>query len=272
VTDGANLAKQPEFPEGLEFLKLAESVAAACGNHTDQRLPEMGKSCPECLHNLGTMLSILYRVGSCHGRCRGGDHLIEYILGRTCSTALSALSLLRQGYYDEALSLARSIGETANLLTSFVKLPGRLEEWKRADARTRLREFSPVKVRLTLEGAKVPLPVDEERYRQLSSTATHVSPSIQPQLHNIAGIPTLGAMFQDIGAMVSLNETAWATGWAGVAGARLMELPAEEYSRIKGAAVDLLASVGGVTILKSEEIRREYQQKLVASLEGTDEA
>ena len=272
MTDGANLAKQPEFPEGLEFLKLAESVAAKCGDHTDLHLPQMGKSCPECLHNLGTMLSILYRLASCHGHCRGGDHLIEYILGRTCSTALSALSLLRQGYYDEALSLARGIGETANLLTSFVKLPSRLQEWKGADARTRLRDFSPVKVRLTLEGAKVSLPVDEERYRRLSSIATHVSPSIQPQSHNIVGIPTLGAVFQDIGAMVSLNETAWATGWAGVAGARLMKLPFEEYSRIKGVAIDLLASVGGVTILKSEEIRSEYRQKMAASLEGTDEA
>jgi hypothetical protein len=34
----------------------------------------------------------------------------------------------------------------------------------------------------------------------------------------------------------------------------------------------LLASVGGVTILKSEEIRSEYRQKMAAALEDTDEA
>jgi hypothetical protein len=261
-----------KFPEGLEFLNLAESVASACSDHTDKRLPQMGKSCPECLTNLGTMLSVMYRLGSCYETCRGGDHLIEYILGRTASSALSAISLLKQGYYDEALSLARGIGETANLLTSFVKIPGRLDVWKSADAKTRLRDFSPVKVRLALEAAGVPCPIDEERYRRLSSRAAHVSPSIQPQLHNIVGVPTLGAVFQDIGAMVSLNEAAWAPGWAGVSGAKLMTLPEPQYEKIKALAIDLLASVGGVTILKSEEIRSEYQQRLRATLERADDA
>jgi hypothetical protein len=261
-----------EFPEGTDFLKLAADVAEKCGLHTDNRIPEMGKSCPECLKNLGTMLSLLYRLGSCHDGCRGGDHLIEYILGRTCSSGLSALSLLRQGYYDESLALARNIGESANLLCLFVKVPSQLERWKLAEPKTRLRDFAPVRVRLSLEEAGLKdLPIDEERYRRLSSTATHVSPSIRPQLHNIAGVPTLGAIFQDVGAMVCLNETAWAVGWCAISGAKLLNLPSEKYAHVKSVTIDLLASVGAITILKSEEIQRELRQKMAESLKDANQ-
>lgn len=251
---------EKEFPEGLAFLKFADDAAGRCVAESDERFPTMGKACPECLRNLGTMLSRMYRLGSCFERCRGGDHLVEYILGRTTATALSALSLLRQGYYDESLSLTRSIGETANLLTLFVKLPERFEEWKNSDTKIRLREFAPVKVRLALEQAGVPMPLDQERYGRLSETATHVSPGTRPQVHNVAGIPTLGALFQDIGALVALNELAWATGWAGLAGAKLMDLPGDEYPRIKALSIELLASVGGVTLQKSAEIRSQFSE------------
>jgi len=125
----AHMTQPQKFPEGIEFLKLAESVAEKCCLDTDEHLLKMGKAYTECMRNVGTMLATIYRLGSCHDGCRGGDHLIEYILGRTCSSGLSALSLLRQGYYDESLALARNMGETANLLALFVKMPSRMQEW-----------------------------------------------------------------------------------------------------------------------------------------------
>jgi hypothetical protein len=249
-----------QFPEGLAFLKLAEEAAGRCATESDERFPSMGKACPECLRNLGTILSQMYRLGSCFERCQGGDHLIEYILGRTTATALSALSLLRQGYYDESLSLTRSIGETANLFMLFVKLPARLEEWKSSDTKSRLKKFSPIHVRLALEQAGVPMPLDKERYGRLSETATHISPRTRPQMHNVAGVPTLGALFQEMGALVALNELAWATGWAGLVGAKLMDLPGDEYPRIKALSIELLASVGGLTLQKSAEIRDQLSE------------
>jgi hypothetical protein len=143
-----------------------------------------------------------------------------------------------------------------------VKTRARLTEWKASDPKDRLRDFSPVKVRLALEGLGVPLPLDQERHARLSETATHVSPGIRPQVHNIARVPTLGALFQIIGALVCLNELAWATGWAGLAGARLMDLPDDEYSQIKTLRIDLLASVGGVTLQKSADIRADLPKTL----------
>lgn len=219
------------------------------------------------MRNVGTMLATIYRLGSCHDGCRGGDHLIEYILGRTCSSGLSALSLLRQGYYDESLALARNMGETANLLALFVKMPSRMQEWKHADQKVRLRDFAPVRVRLAMEEAGASSPIDEERYRKLSSVATHVSPSLQPQVHNVAGVPTLGAIFQEIGAMVCLNETTWAVGWCGISGAKLLNLPSDSYAAIKTFTIDLLASVGGITILKSDEIQKELREKIANAVE-----
>lgn len=257
----------PKLPEGIEFLKLAESVAEKCCLHTDEHLPKMGKAYTECMRNVGTMLSTIYRLGSCHDGCRGGDHLVEYILGRTCTSGLSALSLLRQGYYDESLALARNMGETANLLALFVKVPSLLEEWKNGDEKARLRTFSPVRVRLAMEQAGASPPIEEDRYRKLSSVATHVTPSIRPQGHNVVGVPTLGAIFQEIGAMVCLNEITWAVGWCGISGARLLNLPSDKYEAIKAFTIELLSSVGGVTILKSDEMRKELRQKMANEIE-----
>ena len=76
----------------------------------------------------------------------------------------------------------------------------------------------------------------------------------------------MGAVFQDIGAMVCLNETAWAVGWCGISGAKLLKLPSEKYAQVRSVTIDLLVSVGGITILKSEEIQRDLRQKVAESL------
>src|SRR5947208_9300520 len=89
-------------PEGIAFFRRVQEVADACAQHTDHHLPKMGKAAPQIFDNLGTVLSVLYRMGACFWGCRGGDHLVEYLVGRSCSSALAALSLMRIGYYDEA--------------------------------------------------------------------------------------------------------------------------------------------------------------------------
>jgi len=106
-------------PEGSDFLKLVSQQEDACEARTASALPRLGKLAPACYRNLGTVLSLLDRAASCYWGCRGGDHVVEYIAGRSCSSARAARRLFEFGYYDESLSINRSIGEIANLLLLF---------------------------------------------------------------------------------------------------------------------------------------------------------
>src|SRR5262245_13348972 len=108
--------KSLHCPEGLEFLKLASEQEDSCEKHSHTRLLQMGHKAPQCLENLGTVLSLLDRAASCFWGCHEGDHLIEYLAGRVAASARASLRLLYFGFYDESLSITRSIGEAANLL------------------------------------------------------------------------------------------------------------------------------------------------------------
>jgi hypothetical protein len=131
------------IPEGRDFLALVQEHEDLCEAKTDEHLPSMGKKAPVCVDRIGTVLSLLDRMSSCWWVCRGGDHTIEYLAGRTLSNARAALRLLRFGFYDEALLLCRSMGEIANLLYLFFRSDVSLTEWRNASHKERLRHFSP---------------------------------------------------------------------------------------------------------------------------------
>jgi hypothetical protein len=66
---------------------------------------ELSKDSRQDFVILGTSLSVLYQLGTCHGRCRGGDHILESLAGRTNNLGSAAFLLTMNGYYDEALCL-----------------------------------------------------------------------------------------------------------------------------------------------------------------------
>lgn len=251
-------------PEGIDFIRRAQEVADVCGQHTDHYLPMLGKTAPQICDNLGTVLSFLYRMGACWWGCRGGDHLVEYIVGRSSSTALAALSLMRFGYYDEALSLVRNVGEAANLLALFNRENSSLEKWRSSNDRSRKSQFSPVKVRLAVEklGLKGLGIIDEARYRKLSTVGTHLSPQTKPQNFNPMGVATLGALFQEIGVLVTLNEIATAIGFLAPPAAMLLKLPKDSWLHLKPAVINLLSSVGRIQATELDEVMRVLRDKL----------
>lgn len=238
------------LPEDIEFLKLVWGQEDRCEAETDQRIPSMGVKAPQCLDNLGAVLSLLDRATSCFWGCHGGEHTVEYLTGRVYSSARSSLRLLRFGFYDESLSLTRSIGEIANLLFLFFNDNAAFSRWKASNKKERLANFSPFKVRLALEGLGIPLPMDEERYSQLCEIATHVTPETRPQAHNLVNQPVLGGYFQEAGVLVSLNELASAVALATFAASKLMTLEEERRKYIGQAALKLLRSVGAVDVIQ----------------------
>lgn len=108
---------QKTFPEGTAFLELSRDIEDCCAFISIAQTLKQDQN--DVAARLGTVLSILYRVASCHWGCHGKEHVFEYLAGRTCTSALSAFRLMSFGYYDEALALSRNIAEIGNLAYLF---------------------------------------------------------------------------------------------------------------------------------------------------------
>jgi hypothetical protein len=120
------------------------------------------------------------------------------LCGRAHNLGAAAYQLIMTGFYDEALNLVRAIGETYNIVLLSVFDKKALTEWLHSDKKARLRNFSPVKVRLLLEasGAGVPMIVDEEWYANLCEKYVHISAETRPNTH-VADQGMVGGVFQE---------------------------------------------------------------------------
>ena len=232
---------------GSDFLRVIREQERQCEQDLDEWLPSAGVKAPQTLDSLGTALSYLDRVASCWWGCRQDTHIEERLVGRAASNARAALRLLRSGYYDEALGLIRQIGETANLISLFVQSEGSHEEWKGASKEKSRNSFSPVTVRLKLEGLPLPLPMDQETYGMLSSQSVHTNPHTSPQSHNLLSIPTMGGYFQEVGALLALNHLGSMVGWMLWLAVTLIKPPTDRKV-IVDASVSLLRSIGRVNL------------------------
>ncbi|MFD9910128.1 hypothetical protein [Streptomyces sp. NPDC059063] len=108
------------------------------------------------------------------------------------------------GFYDEALTLSRSIAERVNLASLFLYDPESLAEWRSADGKDRRRKYSPVRVRTRLERGGWGVPTDQVRYSKLSGYGAH--PGHIPQHFIPHGPPAAGGFYSEIGLLISLNE------------------------------------------------------------------
>jgi hypothetical protein len=255
------------FPEGISFLKSIWEHETACELATDERLQNLGVKAPACLAEIGTILSLLDRMASCWWGCKKGDHLVEYLCGRVASTGRAALRLMRIGFYDESLILIRSIDEIANLFMLFEQDSSAFAEWKSASREVRKKKFGPVHVRLRLEKLPITSPINEERYGLLSERATHIHPGTKPQSHNIFGIPVAGAVLQDEGLLVCLNELALALSLATAFGCLGLHLEKEIKARIVKSSQDLAEKIGGATITEIGAYYRQFSDNPAAQKE-----
>lgn len=237
-----------QAPEGHDFLRLIWKQEDAVELDTDKAVGRLGKKAPKALQAIGTVLSLMARMGSCWWGCRKGNHVIEYLCGRVTSTSRASLRLMRLGFYDESLSLSRSIGEVSNLLSLFHYDSPAFDQWMAMPEKERLREFGPVRVRIRLEQIGVPVPSGKERYGLLSQIAAHVNPGTKPQAHNLLGVPSTGAMFQEEGILVALNELAIALSCAALFGVLLLRCEPPVKKQILRSVKRLMEQIGGANI------------------------
>jgi hypothetical protein len=265
----SHAVEQPSVcPQGLDFLKLVSQQEDACESETRRRIPKMGKLAPPCFRELGTVLSLLDRAAACFWGCRRGDHVIEYLAGRVCTSSRAALRLLLMGFYDESLSLTRNVGEIANLLLLFNQDASALPQWLVSSKQLRMKEFGPAAVRKRLEvigrDKSVDLQllyVNQERYGSLCELATHPTPQTKPQAHNALGIPFSAGEFQEAGLLVSLNELAEAVSRAVIPLPKLLGYDNQRRSEIQERASILLSSVGKLSVENQQEMYAEIWQQ-----------
>ena len=232
--------------EGLDFLKLVWQQEDNCEIETDKQIPKLGKKAPACLEEIGTVLSLLDRMASCWWVCQGGNHKIERLCGKVASNARGALRLLRFGFYDESLVLCRAMGETCNLLNLFVLDKGALKDWRQS-SKSDYSKFLPVKVRKRIEELQKSVLIDSQRYQRLSNTV-HAHPETSPQSYNILRIPTLGAVPQNEGLLICLNELARPLAIAAIFGALVLDFKHDIEKQIISSAKSLVEQIGGATI------------------------
>jgi len=131
------------LPSGLSHFSLLSKGVQLAHIETDKRL----NSYLAEQRLLGTCLCALYQAATCHRECHKGSHLLEALCARAYNQACAAFHLLTIGLYDESLNLVRGIGEIYELVALSTVDQDAVQRWIASDRATRIREFSPGKVR-----------------------------------------------------------------------------------------------------------------------------
>jgi hypothetical protein len=190
---------------------------------------------------------------------------VEYLLGSVESYARAALRLSLLGFYDESLTLVRSIGEKANLFMLFIYDAEAFRQWITSSEQQKRQKFSAVKVRIALESSGQKPPIDKVRYGVLSGRGIH--PGGSPQDFNELHRPELGGVFQKAGLAVTLNEIGRSLAYAYGLGILLLDhLSTESRIELQQAAVELANELGRLDATSIEELWQEIgKARAVAS-------
>jgi hypothetical protein len=242
------------FPREIDFLDLLQTLSEQVSKATDEFSSDAGEALPSTLKGLGNTLSLLYRMACCAWGCKDGDHQLEWLVARIVNQAVGAHRLMRSGYYDEALILVRSIGETANLLWLFAADTTSFETWKTGDDKTRRKLFKPVVVRNRLKTlVEIGPPIADDRYEALCEIGTHPTPGVRPDHFSGTGRPTLGNILQEVGVFVCATELSFAVGMSAVAIAKVIDTHFDAKAQLRAEAIALIESLGSFTIINYEQ-------------------
>lgn len=248
------------FPEGLSFFKKAEESLHRCSEFTEEFSESSGGKLPSTADNLGTLLSILYRISCCAWGCHGGDHQFEWLVGRVTNQAMAATNLIRSAFYDESLMLTRGIGEIANLFHLFSSSTDEFEEWRQSTKNQRLKNYGPASVRKKLEQCGAKFSIDQSRYQKLCEVGTHPVPGQAPGHYSGTGRPLLGGIPQPVGIYVCYTELGYAVASCGISLLGMLH-DQERKQQIFNSSSQLLMSLGAFSILTYEDLLNEVIEK-----------
>jgi len=195
-----------DIPTGISHINTLESVGKNVKSQSEIEL----KKHHHDTKLYGTSMSILYQASTCHRECLGGPHILETLSGRAYNLGQASYTLILHGLYDEALSLIRSIGEISNLISMSVVDKKAFDKWVKADKNTRIKKFSPAKIRNILGAKKHAfIPANKEWYSYFCESYTHITPSTNINSHNDAEKSYIGPTFQKEGLSSSIKELSY---------------------------------------------------------------
>lgn len=238
----------PQFPVGLDFLRLVEARQAVCEARFDEwMVVHAGVQAPQTLEKLGTAFAYLDRLASCFWGCRGGNHQEERIVARATSNAQASLRLLRIGYYDEAYSMIRQVGELANVV-ALLAIQNAVDSLEvESVLKLEVSEVrNALKKHLTKQKGLIPM---DRAYHEISELFTHPSQKTTPQ--DFSGSqPSFRNDFQEGGALASLNDLGKLVGLLLAYGVKVLQ-PPQPYDDLSiQASSSLLRSIGMVNLKK----------------------
>lgn len=124
--------------------------------------------------------------------------------------------MITLGFYDEALTLIRAIGEVSNLIGLSVVDKNAFSEWLSSDKKARLKKFGPANVRKILkQKGEVLMYADKDWYSNLCEKYVHVSPDTKPNMHNDSSA-VAGGIYQKKGLETSLTELSPIIGFTSI--------------------------------------------------------
>jgi len=247
------LTYEGDHPKGTEYINWIFSKDDLKENLTFNKFEKDKENNPLQTYSVvGDLLSVTYKLSVCDFGCRGGDHRIEYIIGKAYNTAVASLKLLRLGFYDESLSLIRSISEITNLLCLFRIEPNSYKDWVEATEQERIRNFGPAKIRKKIISVAAQPPVDKEYYSKLCEIGVHVNPETRPAGYNKHKLALVGGFVMDHAPTAILNDLANNLFFCALMGSSCI-LEKDDFMNLTDDLKKMVEQIGDLTIMNLEE-------------------
>ena len=153
-------------------------------------------------------LNLIYVLTKTYRTVDDDELTLQYLGCRLFNSAVTALNSMLSGYYQSAFVAVRDILETGFLLDFFRTSPEKVAEWRNASPEHRMKEFSAVKIRISLDDRDGFKARKRERiYKALCEYAAHPSyPGFKLLAPN--GLVEIGPFFSERYLRKSLEELA----------------------------------------------------------------
>ena len=161
---------------------------------------------------------------------------------------------MKNGYYDESLSLVRNLSELANLTAFFIYNRDDFDKWTQLEESEAWKKYSPSKVRDKLKSLGKIDPIEKSHYSTLCSIGVHVTPKTKPGNYSLYETANIGSCFQEIGFLMCLNELGLMLGPIIMGVGKISNLPKNLKEIFVQLSVSIVESTGTITSQNYKQI------------------
>ena len=235
-TPGTRMSGEPNTPAGREFLNaLLEQEGRFEATFWAWISSETSENGPDLLEALGIVLSFLDRIAACRWGCDDSEHNHpeRHLATRAYSNARAAVRLLSGGYFAEAVTIFRSLGEAANLMYLLLESEEEREKFRNASESARQKHFGAGEVRRKLEGLGKGIYLNQRPYKALSRSVVHPSTASVSLSHHVSGTSTMGGDDERVATLKCFYALATQICGVLLCGMELLDEPADKMAALQ---------------------------------------